>query len=465
MPYYDLRQFLEKLDKEGELVRIARQVELKHEIGAICRQALDLAGLKSNKTLLFENPGGLSIPLVVNLLASRRRYALALETEVEQIHAKFIQAAANLLPPRIINEGPCQENVCLGDQVDLSLFPIPVWSELDPAPFITAPCHISKDPETGTRNVGIYRGMVHDRNQIGIVAGPYRHLAIQCKKAHERNIPFPVALCLGPDPSVYIAAHAPLPLEEDELALAGALRGEPVELVKCKTIDLEVPATTEIVLEGEIPPGVLKEEGPFGEFTGYYGGARAPRPVINIKAITYRNNPIYLAAYQGRPPKESSITSIIPDEVEIMRTVRLPGLKQIHITEGGVNFVAIASIRKLYEGYGKVMGLAILSTEPGRMIKYLILVDEDIDPFNRSLVDWALATRFQPSQDVILLEGIPGVPLDPSMPEVEKLQATNLTSKIIIDATRPLTPDFPQEVRPAKDVMEKVLANWKDYGI
>ena len=465
MPYADLREFLQQMEKEGQLTRIKRQVDLKHELGAVCRRALDVHGLADNKILMFCDPGGYPIPVVVNLLATRRRYALALDTEVEKIHEKFINAADSPIPPRLVKDGPCKENILTGDEVDLYKLPIPIWNELDPAPFITAPSHISKDPETGARNVGMYRGMLHDRNNIGIMAGPYRHLIISCRKAHAKNQPFPVAVCLGTDPYVYIATHAPLPLGEDELTLAGALKGEPIELVKCETIDAEVPANCEIVLEGEIHPGELRDEGPFGEFTGYYGGTQAPRPVIRIKAITHRNDPLYLAAYQGRPPKESSITSIIPDEVEVMRGVHLPGLKCIHMTEGGINFVAIASIRKLYEGFSKVMALAILSTEPGRMIKTLILVDEDIDPFKRNLVDWALATRFLPARDTILLEGLPGVPLDPSMPKEEKLKNTNLTSKLILDATQPLTPDFPIECKPSDEVMEQVINKWPEYGI
>ena len=465
MPYADLREFLEKMEKEGELARITKRVELKHELGAICRRSLDVYGLEHNKILMFCDPGGYPIPLVVNLLATRRRYALALDTEPDMIHDKFIAALDARIPPRLVKDGPCRENILIGDGVDLYRLPIPIWNELDPAPFITAPSHITKDPETGERNVGMYRGMLHDRNNIGIIAGPYRHLIIQCKKAHAKNKPFPVAVCLGLDPYTYIATHATLPLGEDELALAGGLKGEPIELVKCETIDAEVPANCEIVLEGEIHPGDLRDEGPFGEFTGYYGGTRAPRPVIRIKAITHRNNPLYLAAYQGRPPKESSISSNIPDEVEVMRNVRLPGLKRIHMTEGGINMVAIVSIRKLYEGFAKVMAMAILSTEPGRLIKTLILVDEDIDPFKRNLVDWALATRFLPARDTILLEGLPGVPLDPSMPKEEKLNNTNLTSKLVLDATQPLTPDFPIESKPSAEIMELVTNRWPEYGI
>lgn len=465
MPYYDLREFLETIEKKGQLARVRRPVKLQHEISAVCRRALDLAGMEKNKALLFENVDGSSIPVLANLLSTRSRYALAMETQVEQIHERFMAAATRPIKPVLVKDGPSQEVVKTGEEVDLFQLPIPTWFELDPAPYITACCQITKDPETGTGNIGIYRAMVHDRNHLGILAAPYRHLAIQCRKAHERNQSFPVAICLGPDPTIYMAAQAPLPFGQDEMALAGALRGEPVEMVKCLTIDLEVPATAEVILEGEMLPGMMMEEGPFGELTGYYGGPRALRPAITIKAITHRRNPIFHATLQGRPPNESSIISLIPNEVEVLRNVRLPGLRTIHITEGSASFVAVASIHKLYEGYGKVMAAAILSTEPGRLIKTLIVVDEDIDPFDRHLIDWALATRFQPAEDAVILKGVPGVTLDPSMAAQEREQNTNRTSKIIIDATRPLRPDFPQEASVAPAVMNRVVENWPNYGI
>jgi UbiD family decarboxylase len=465
MPFYDLRDFLEKLEKEGELVRISRPVELKYELSAICRHALDMGGLTNNKALLFERPGERNIPLVVNLLATRKRFAMALDTQLDQLHQKFIDAGNRPLPPKLIDDAPCQEEVLTGDEVDLFKFPVPTWFEHDPAPYITAPCHITRDMDTGRRNVAIYRAQVHDKNHLGLLCASYRHLGLQMAKAHRQNKPFPVAICLGADPCIWIAAQSPLPFGEDELSLAGALRNEPVEVVKCKTIDLEVPANTEIVIEGELLPGDTRDEGPFGEFTGYYGAEKAPRPVITVKAITHRSNPIYHAACQGRPPNETSITSLIPHEAEIMRTVHFPGLKTVYLSAGGVGFLALAAIHKLFEGHGKVMASAILATEPGRMLKTLILVDDDIDPQNPNLVDWALATRFQPNQDVIILKGIPGLSLDPVMSPAEKNNGTFLTSKLVIDATRPWGPEFPPEAKPSEEIMARVTANWSDYGL
>ena len=186
----------------------------------------------------------------------------------------------------------------MGDDVDLSRLPIPIWNELDGGPYITFPCHISRDPETGIRNAAMYRAQVFDRNTVGILAAPYRHINIQGRK---QKGPFPVAIALGLDPAIHIASVSAFPFGVDEIAMAGALRQEAVSLVKCETIPLEVPATAEIVLEGELLYDETREEGLFGEFTGYYG-IKVERPTIKIKAMTFRNDPIYLGSYEGKPP-------------------------------------------------------------------------------------------------------------------------------------------------------------------
>jgi 2,5-furandicarboxylate decarboxylase 1 len=464
MPYKDIREFLQFLEQKGELARIGVEVDLNYELGAVCRKALDVGGEENNKALLFARPKGYEIPVVANILSSRRRYAMALEVAEKSVQEEYLKRVSQPIPPRIVKDGPCKENVRIGKEVDLFEFPIPIWNEEDAGPYITFPCHISKDPETGWRNVGTYRGMVHDKNHIGVQIGPYRHLAMQCQKAHARNRPFPLAIAIGVDPSIYVASVAPIAQGVDELGVAGGLRGEPVEMVKCETIDAEVPAAAEIVLEAEMIPGDMREEGPFGEFTGYYG-ERSVRPVITLRAITFRNKPVMVGSYEGRPPQETSVTEIIPQEAEIMRCVTLPGLVKIHIPTGGAQFVAIASIKKLYEGYSKLIAMQILSTIPGRWIKTLILVDEDIEPFNRGQVDWALATRFQPKLDVTILDDMPGIALDPSIRNKSSVGETFLTSKVILDATKSLDPNYPREVRPPEEIMKKVESRWMEYGV
>ena len=395
----DLRSYLNVLEQAGELSRVRVPVSLEQEIGAICLRNLRAGG----PGLLFERPGERAIPLAVDLLASRRRYALALGIEADQLATEWNRRTSNPLPPVIVERGACQENVLMGKEIDLNKLPVPIWNELDGGPFLTLSCHITKDPVTQGRNVGLYRNQVHDGNTLGILAAPYTHLNLQRNKAP--NEPFPVALVLGADPTVVMTAPAPIPFGIDELAIAGALRGKPLELVTCKTIPLEVPASAEIIIEGEILPDELREEGPFGEFTGHYGGHKAPRPVIRVKAITHRNQPILQASYEGMQPNESGFLTAVPREAEIIRQVSLPGIKKVNVTvPAGGALHAVVAVEKPYEGFGKYVGLAVLGSVAGRYIKQVIIVDADIDPFDPIQVEWAVSTRVQANRDIEILK-------------------------------------------------------------
>jgi UbiD family decarboxylase len=455
----DLRTYLEVLEQAGELSRIKIPVSLDQEIGAICLRNLHDSG----PGLLFERPGDGNLPLAVDLMASRRRYALALGIEPEELATEWNRRTSILLAPVIVERGACQENVMIGKDVDLSKLPAPIWNELDGGPYLTLSCHVTKDPITKTRNVGLYRNQVHDRQTLGILAAPYTHLNLQRNKAP--NEPFPVALVLGPDPTVVMTAPAPIPYGTDELAIASALRGKPLELVPCKTIPLEVPATAEIVIEGEIQPGELREEGPFGEFTGHYGGHKAPRSIIRVKAITHRNDPILQATYEGMQPNESGFLTAVPREAEIMRQVTLTGIKKVNVTvPAGGALHAVVAVEKPYEGFGKYVGLAVLGSVPGRYIKQVIVVDADIDPFDPIQVEWAVATRVQANRDIEILKQLTGIILDPSLPKEEQW-STSRTSKMIIDATRYDAKNFPPICLPASEAMTKVEREWARYGI
>jgi 2,5-furandicarboxylate decarboxylase 1 len=274
----------------------------------------------------------------------------------------------------------------------------------------------------------------------------------------------PVAIVLGSDPVVPIAAVAPVPYGRDELAVAGALRGKPLELVRCITIPLEVPASAEIVIEGELLPNVLREEGPFGEFTGYYGGHRGNRPTIRVKAITHRDYPILHAIYEGRPQSGSYAIVAVPREAELLRQITLPGVKRAHMSPGGGGALhAVVSVDKPYEGFGKYVGLAVLGTTAGRGIKQVIVVDDDVDPADPTQVEWAVATRVQPHRDIEILSELPGIILDPSLERGDGRPP--LTSKMIIDATRYDAKTFAPVCLPSADVMAKVEREWSRYGI
>ncbi|HEY7558377.1 MAG TPA: UbiD family decarboxylase [Candidatus Binatia bacterium] len=457
-PVEDLRSFLDRLRDAGELARVQTPVSLEQEVGAICFRNLRNKG----PGLLFEHLGDQSIVLAVDLLASRRRYALALGVESAELAAEWNRRTAKPLAPTIVERGICQQNVSAGEQVDLTKLPVPVWNQLDGGPYLTLSCHISKDPETQARNVGVYRNQVFDRNTLGILVEPYGHLRHQWSK--RPGEPLPVAIVLGSDPVVPIAAVAPVPYGRDELAVAGALRGKSLELVRCITIPLEVPASAEIVIEGELLPNVLREEGPFGEFTGYYGGHRGNRPTIRVKAITHRDYPILHAIYEGRPQSGSYAIVAVPREAELLRQITLPGVKRAHMSPGGGGALhAVVSVDKPYEGFGKYVGLAVLGTTAGRGIKQVIVVDDDVDPADPTQVEWAVATRVQPHRDIEILSELPGIILDPSLERGDGRPP--LTSKMIIDATRYDAKTFAPVCLPSADVMAKVEREWSRYGI
>jgi 2,5-furandicarboxylate decarboxylase 1 len=454
-----LRGFLDLLEQEGDLARITEPVALDQELGAVCVMSLRGQG----PALLFERPGGMDIPLLTNLLATRRRFALALGCSVAETSHEWNRRVERPLPPVEVSGGACQDHTYIGDEVDLGILPAPIWNALDGGPYITLSCHITKDSKTGIRNVGIYRNQVHDRNTLGLLAGPYTHIRLQHR--YQPDEPFPVAIALGVDPRLAMAASSPLPLNTDELAVAGALRGQPFEVVPCKTIPLEVPADAEFVLEGEVRPAELREEGPFGEFTGHYGGPKLPRPTIHIKALTHRDNPILHLAYQGAPPHETDVLTAVGKEAEVMRTIQLPGIKAVHITEGGCGVLhVVVAVEKLYEGYGKSVGMAVLGCPAGRHFKQVTVVDQDVDPFDPLAVEWAIATRVQANRDLEILKEVTGIFLDPSMREEEQ-KGPARTDKLIIDATRYNAKSYPAVCLPAEEAMAKVRQQWERYGI
>ncbi len=460
----DLRAFLQTLEAQGELVRIQRPVDPHYEIGAICFTELQQRGLEHNRALLFDKVVGCKAPLAVNLVASPKRFFMALEVDNRQeFRTLWNQANQMLLPPVLVGkeEALCQQEVVEGDDIDLLQFSAPIWNEKDGGPFFDLPCVFSKDPENGQRNCGIYRMMVNpDRKSTGLSAAPYRHVTRHWTKAFAQGKPLPVAVAIGVDPLLVIAAAAPIPSGADEMALAGALKGKPITMVPCRTIPLEVPACAEIVFEGEISSENWQEEGPFGEVNGYYTGTYR-RPVFQVRCITHRRDPISTGTYLGRPPQENALIIAMLMEAEILRQCSLPGVRDIHCTVSGAFLTAVVSVEKRFDGYGKMMAMAILSTWAGRPIKNLIVVDEEIDPHDWDQVVWALSTRLNPERGVEILKDVLGSAVDTTMAPEERRSGAYRVSKLILDATRPVNLPFPEVCSPKPDVLERIQKEWK----
>jgi 2,5-furandicarboxylate decarboxylase 1 len=386
------------------------------------------------------------------LFATLRGAALALQCGVDEINKKIIDGVQNPLAPRMVESGPCQEVVYEGDDVDLFKLPIPHYSEKDSAPYITMGVTFSKDPETGSRNMGLYRNELKGKNRLGISAQTVRvHLA----KAEKKGKGVPVAIALGVDPTLLIAAGYKAPYGVDEVALAGGLRGAPVEMVKAKTSDLEVPATAEIVIEGMTLPNVREMEGPFGEYPGYYNPA-IQKPVIQVTAITHRRNPIFFAGLTGMPTTENHILKQICLEPMLLWDLRqkFPGVKDVHFPAAGAQaLLAVVSMRPTSKFEARNIISYMLGNRPA--VKFVITVEDDVDIRNIEQVMWAVTTRSQPAEDVIILPNLTEIALDPSGPRggasasgtADGLAPELNSSGMGIDATRPFGRPFPELVK------------------
>jgi UbiD family decarboxylase len=456
--YDGIRGFLASLEDVGELATIGAPVEIDQELAAVCVHSLRRHG----PALLFTRPGGRQARILVNLLASRRRVGLALGCRPSMIQRFWSERVRSPLPPRLVNDGPCQEVVLVGDEVDITRWPVPTWNALDGGPFLTLSCHHTRDPASGIMNVGIYRNQVHGPRLLGLATAPFAHLNLQRQGRSERA--FPVAIAIGVDPRVTMAASAPFPFGVDELAMAGALRGRAIDVVRCRTVPLEVPADAEMVIEGTVELDSLLDEGPYGEITGYYGIGVQPRPVIRVTALSHRADPILHLAYQGAPPHETDVLLAIAREAEILGSVSIEGLHAVHVTQGGCGmFHVVVAVEKPYVGFGKIAGFAVLGTPVGRYVKQVIVVDADVDPFDPLAVEWAVATRVQPRRDVDIIESVSGTVVDVSMGPGEG--SPGLSSKMIIDATRFDPAAFPPISLPAPKAMAKVAERWSEFGI
>lgn len=471
MAYADLREYLSALENKGKLKRVKKEVDKDWEVAAVCRHLFKKIPPQKRPALLFDNVKGFQIPIVAGVLgASKEIYAIGLETDsVEGINQKWDRALENPLAPRMVSTGPCKENIWHGDQVDLFKLPVPIWTVgEDPGPFFTSPYVITKDPETGNRNVGTYRMQVKGRNKTGFLIGVRQDAAWHLRQNNRQNKPTPVAVVIGTDPSIGYVSVSKMSEALDEFAVAGALRGAPIDLVRCETVPLEVPATAEIVLEGEIPPNALENEGPFGEYTGYMGPA-GDQPFFNVKCMTFRNNPVYQAFISQMPPSESSCIRGIGREWPLFKhlkhTLRFP-IKDLRLKEaGGSGAYVVVSLHKQFEGQVRQLMYGIWSMRTG-FGKITVVVDDDIDIQDDFAIDWALSWRVRPDRDVYIERDVQAVGLDPSQgpPTVPQHHPSRqVGSRVAIDATR--KHDYPAVSLPPKEHLDRIARNWKEYGI
>ncbi|MDP2727690.1 MAG: UbiD family decarboxylase [Dehalococcoidia bacterium] len=449
----DLRGFLRLLEKNGEVVRVSEPLSPRFEVGA----AIKYVDRELGKAVLCEAIEGYAMPLVGNLLGSRKRVALALGTEKDPTE-EYLSRRERLAKPVVADRGPANE-IVIRDQIDiLSIMPVLTHHEGDAGPYLTSAVTVARVPETGERGLGIHRVQVKGKDRIGLLlASPPLSLFFQ--KAERLNRPLEIATCVGVDPLTFLASVLPAPGGLDKFEVAGALAGEPIQLVKCQSVDLEVPATAEFVLEGRVTPGSRETEGPFGESTGYY--LTFENPVAQVIAATHRSSPIYHALMPFT--SEDQVLLEISWEAEMLRALQrvFPAAQRLHLRQVGLT--TVVQIKKTAEGDGMECIRQVLAVHPHT--KTVIVVDEDVNPYSLEEVTWALATRFQPDRDILVVPEGTGIGIDPSS------RTGNANAKMGLDLTKPYAErdrfsrvDVPQEAREKAEALVQALLRVKDPG-
>lgn len=487
MKYTDLRDFIAGLEAKGELVRVKEPVSPELEMTELCDQVLRNKG----PALLFENPTGHSIPVLGNLFGTPERVAMGMGAESiadlrevgkllaylkEPDPPKGLKDAWSKAPllkkvlsmsPKTVRKAPCQEQVIEGDDVDLTS--LPIWScwPGDAAPLVTWPLVITQGPDDGRTNLGIYRQQLIGKNKLIMRWLSHRGGALdfQAWKNERPGEPFPVAVALGADPATILGAVTPVPDTLSEYAFAGLLRDSRTELVKCQSHSLMVPARAEIILEGFIHPDETAPEGPYGDHTGYYNEVD-DFPVFTVTRMTHRTDPIYHSTYTGRPPDEPAILGVALNEVFVpILQKQFPEIVDFYLPPEGCSYrMAVISMKKQYPGHAKRVMLGTWSFLRQFMYtKFVIVVDDDVDPRNWEDVIWAMTTRMDPARDTTMIENTPIDYLDFASP------VSGLGSKMGMDATNKwpgeTTREWGEPIKKDPDTHSKMSALREHLGL
>jgi 4-hydroxy-3-polyprenylbenzoate decarboxylase len=480
MAFTDLREFVAHLERHGRLRRITVPVSRDLEITEIVDRVSKTRG-EGNVALLFEHVEGFDMPLLINAFGSEDRMAAALGVErLDALGERIARLLDLKLPgsfldklkklgtlldvakaaPRRVGHAPCQEIVETSNPSLAGLPALQCWPG-DGGRYITLPSVFTRDPATGARNVGMYRLQIFDDRTLGMHWQLHKGGAEHEHKATQR---MPVAIALGGDPALIYAASAPLPPGIDEVVFAGWLRGAGVEMVPCRTIDLEVPANAEIVLEGYVDPAERRREGPFGDHTGYYSLAR-DYPVFHLTALTRRARPIYPTTIVGRPPQEDYWLGKATERIFLpVMKLMLPEIVDVNMpAEGVFHNLVIVSIRKRYPGQARKVMTALWGMGLMMLAKTIVVVSEHVNVHDLSEVAWRVTGNIDPKRDLMILEG-PMDDLDHSAVR------HRYGGKLGIDATEKgpmdeLGQPWPAEIRMSDDVRERVTRRWKDYGL
>jgi UbiD family decarboxylase len=446
----DLRSYLDLVIQKNpeDLLTVSREVDPAYELTAVTVKLEQEA--KRRPVVLFKNVKGSKFPVLTNLHASRARLALAMNAAPDEMQKVYLRAMEKPIAPKIVSQAPVKEVVLSGPKVDLRELPQIIHHEGDAGPYITAAISFAKDPAGDTWNCAYNRLMIQGRDQTSIHLTLAKHLWEFARTAESRGEALPVALAIGVHPAIALGCLAIGSIDEDERAIMGGLLGEPLELARCETSDVLVPAQAEIILEAEILPHERTPEGPFGEFTGYSLGERQ-REVVKVRAITHRRDALFQDICVGH--LDHMMLSTTPIEANIYRAVRamVPSLKAVRVP---APFTCYVSIDQRIAGQAKNAIMAVFGAD--LYMKRVIVVDKDVDIFNERQVNWAIATRCQPDRDLVVIPNTRGSDLDPSTKE------DGYTAKWGVDATaKPSLEQYAPRHKIPRDIWQRIQL--KDY--
>jgi UbiD family decarboxylase len=470
--FRDLREWLEHVDRLGQL-RFVHGANAEEEIGA-ATDVLQHTG--EAPAVIFDQVPGFdpAFRVLVNGFGATDRVALTLglplglsKVELADAWRKKIRGLRPVAPLEV-RDGPIFENVRRGDEVDVTIFPTPKWHPGDGGRYIgTGSYDVTRDPDDGWVNLGTYRVMVHDRNRLGYYISPGKHGRIQRQKYFDRNEPCPVAMVFGGDPLLFLASCTEIPYGVSEYDWVGGVRGEPVRVISGPVTGLPIPADAEIVVEGFASNQERHPEGPFGEWTGYYASGSREEPVLKVEALYFRSQPILAGSPPGQPPDEQSRyravlrTALLRDQLEKAGIPDIVGAWQHEV--GGTRLFTVVSIKQRYPGHARqALHLAAQCHAGAYAGRYVVVVDEDIDPSDLEEVMWAVCTRSDPATSIDIIQRAWSTPLDPRIPPERKRAGDMTNSRALIDATRPWEwrDQFPPVNVPPREVRAAAKERW-----
>lgn len=465
--YTDLREWIEQAEQLGE-VRTVSGASWQEDIGMAAEIVQHSA---TAPCVIFDDVPGCpkGFRVLTNFFGGKRQnMTLGFPTDLSKLElseaflSTYLKDLKNI-PFQEVSDGPIFENVLTGDDVDVTKFPVPVWHERDGGRYIgTGSFNVTVDPVENWVNVGTYRVMIQDKRTVGFYISPGKHGRIHRDKYQAQGKLMPTVIVAGGDPLTFLMACSETPYGVCEYDLVGGMRGSPVKVVRGKVTGLPIPANAEIALEGFVDPNKRMVEGPFGEWTGYYASDKRPEPVLDIKAIYHRNNPILLGCPPQRPPDELARYRAVTRSALLRQNVRAAGVPDVHAVwaheVGTARMLVGVSITQRYPGHSKQAGHVTCQCHVGAYCgKYVIVVDEDIDVSNLDELIWAMLTRSDPASSIDIITGAWSTPLDPRIPPTEKALGNFTNSRAIIDACRPYhwRDQFPVVNMPSQAVMKK----------